>query len=325
MIWVTRFIHYLGYITKYGLGFNEFFEIILSVLPSLLVLIIPICTFISTIIYYSKINKNNELIILQNSGLRKKDLLIPSFSIGLISCFVLYFIMFYILPRGNILFSKLYDSMRHNAIKFLLNSDDFRIFKNITVHSNCHDGGKLNSLVIYIDDKSNKKTKIIYAKNAEIIEEKYLKLCDGSIHFMKFDDQNGANMIFFKDYILDINEFLPIEKQKKYNDIEFLNIKDILKIKNKDNYLIVEIVYRITNPLFVIVLALFSSLLVLKINFTRSDSNLKSFFIFLVNLFLFAIFSYLFKLSKLNLLFMYLMLLVILVPSIYILISILEK
>lgn len=325
MIWVTRSIRYLGYITKYGLSFNEFFEIILSVLPNLLVLIIPICTFISTIIYYSKINKNNELIILQNSGLRKKDLLIPSFSIGLISCLVLYFIMFYILPRGNILFSKLYDSMRHNAVKFLLNSDDFRIFKNITVHSSWRDGNKLSSLMIYIDDKSNKKSKIIYAKNAEILEEKYLKLSDGSIHFMKSNNKSDANMIFFKDYILDINEFLPIEKQKKYNDVEFLNIKDILRIKNKSSYLIAEIVYRVANPLFVIILALLSSLLVLKINFTRSDSNFKSIFIFLANLLLFAIFSYLFKLSKLNWLFIYLMLLVMLIPSVYILISILEK
>lgn len=325
MIWVTRSIRYLEYITKYGLSFSEFFEVILSVLPNLLVLIIPICTFISIILYYSKINKNNELVILENSGLSKKSLLIPSFLIGLISCFILYFIMFYILPKGNIMFSKLYNSMRYNAVKFLLNSDDFRTFKNITIHSGWHDTNKLNSIVIYIDNKDNKKSKIIYAKNAEVIEEKYLKLCDGNIHFIESNNKNDANILFFKDYILDINEFLPIEKQKNYNGAEFLNIKDILRIKNKSNYLIAEIVYRITNPLFVIILALLSGLLILKINFTRSDSNLKNVFIFLVNLFLFAIFSYLFKLSKVNYFFIYLMLLVMLIPFIYILISILEK
>lgn len=326
IIWLTRSINYFEYITNYGLGLVDFIKITFSTLPSILILILPICSSISTIIYYVKMSHNNELVILKNSGLNKIKLIISPFIVGLLICLFSYFIMFSLLPKADLIFEKTINLLKKNFSDIILNSRDFRSFNNIKIYSNARDNNKVKSLVIFINDDKN-SDKLIYSEIGEIIDDNYLKLHNGSMFLLdKSNSYNGrTKSLFFDEYIIDIGNFFQAKSVSTTNtNIKPIKIRNLINTKNKELKIIAEITYKFLNPLLSLILSLLSATMLLNISFSRTRGNIAGILIFILNLLIFAIFTYSYNLAGRKISYLFIMILSVLLPIIYVIIEIIR-
>ncbi len=321
--WLTRSVGYFNYITNYGLNLTDFIKIISCFLPNILVLIIPLCSSMATIIYYTKVSQNNELVILRSSGLNKKQLIISPFFNAILACIISYFIMFNIVPKTNLVFENVRELIRKNFVNVLVSGSGFKSFNNFRFYLKEVEGNKLKSLVVFVGDLNN-GDKLVYSEDAEVINEDFLKLNNGSMYYLDKNKNNSiTKTVFFDEYIIKIKDFFPDNNINKYNNnIEFLTIRKLLSLKKKNTEVISEIMYRFMNPLLPLVLSLLSATLILNINFSRNEKNIGSLLIFALDLIIFAIFTYSYNLAKKNIFGIYVMLFSILLPIIYIIIDI---
>ena len=93
IVWLTRIINYLSYLTEYNANFLLFIDLIVLVIPNLLPLVIIISAIISIINTYNKLLENNELTILNNAGLNKKKLIEPITYFGILLSVICFFIL----------------------------------------------------------------------------------------------------------------------------------------------------------------------------------------------------------------------------------------
>lgn len=319
IIWITRIIKYIFFITEYGLDFKSFFKIIISVLPNLLLITFPLSAFISIIFFYNKLIKNNELIILQNSGLTKTHLLLPSLFLSIFICFMSFSITLYFLPKNNIEFENIKIYMKSSIANILLsNSNNFNNFKNITIYSKEINNNILKSVIIYITEEGDGKrvyNKAIYAKYG-IIVGNYITLLNGNIQEFNIYDNKNLKLLFFNKYTIDISQYYNLNFEKRFDE-NLMFLDELLKIKNKNQKIISEIINRILNPLISIVLAIFSSILVLNLNFTRAENNKQLFIIYLLCIIDLSLFLYSFKILDKNINGIYITILSFIIPLFY--------
>jgi len=71
LIWFSKTISFVKYITENGIELSQFLLLFLLILPWLLMFIIPISLFIAVVAVYNRMLVDNEIAILKNSGLTK--------------------------------------------------------------------------------------------------------------------------------------------------------------------------------------------------------------------------------------------------------------
>ena len=326
-MWLTRSIGYFDYITNYGLSLIDFIKITSSILPNILILVIPICSSIATIIYYTRISQNNELVILRNSGLNKRKLIISPFISGLIVCMFSYFIMFSLIPKANLAFEQAVNLLKRNFVNVILNSRDFRSFDNFKIYSSSRDDNKIKTLVIIsINDEKN-GNKLIYSETGEVIDDSFLKLYNGNVYLLNKNNNYNTRTktLFFEEYTINLEDFFSIKKiDKNTNDISFLTVKNLIKLENKNFKIISEILYRFINPLLSLVLSLLSAIIVLNVSFSKYEKNIFSVLIFIIDLLIFAAFTYSYNLAQNKILGLYIMVLSIILPIFYIIAEVIK-
>lgn len=314
IIWITRIIRYIYYITEYGLNIKNFITIILNILPNLLMLTIPVSAFMSTIFLYNKLIKNNELIIFQNSGLKTMHLITPILMMSIFILIISYSITLHFLVLSNIKFENIKDSMKNDAVKVLLNNTNFNTFQNITIYAKEDKNNILNSIFLYIKstDKEN-PDRIIYAQQGKIINT-HIVLTNGNLQ--EFNNNNTLKTIYFDKYTLDISEYYNTNKNKNI-DFDLMSLKELYKIKHTDSKVVAEIANRILTPILSLTLSILACLLILNTSFSRNDDNksmIRAYTLCLTN---FALYLFFIKASQKNNIYIYISCLLLFSPLYY--------
>lgn len=328
IIWVTRSIKYIKYITEYGLEINIFFQVILLILPPLMLIILPISIIITNILIYNKLIKNNELIILQNSGVSKKSILFASFLLSLACSSYIFYLTFFLIPKTDYKLINIQKNMKNNIINVLLNNDNFNRLNNITLYVKEKQDDSLNNLLIYIENKKENKIQMIYAKKG-IVQDNIIKLVNGNIQEFFYTNQSAQTTMFFNEYTVDLFKYYNINKndfkEKKFS-FSSLNIIELLFFYDKNNkeYLY-ELHQRIINGLICLSVGLLSAFLIINANFSRTNNNKDLLQNFIINISIFLIVLYTLKLAKNNINIIYLSYLFIFIPILYVYFNLREK
>ena len=315
IIWITRTIRYLYFITEYGIDFRNFLLIIVSILPDLLLLSVPISTFLSVMFLYNKLIKNNELLILQNAGVSKFGFLSPVIFLSIIASIFCYFITFYLSPKANTVFENQKVAVSNDIANVLLNNTNFNNFQNITFYAKEKDENLLKSVLFYINDEKNYK--VLYAKTGEV-NNTYITFKNGNLQ--EFKDDKALTTIYFDEYSINIADFYKIEySTTKDTDLMYLN--ELLSLEKKDNEIKMEIFNRIFTPLLSLTLSILSCFMVLNTKFSRFENNKSIFIIYTVCLLNFVLYLYLMKLGKKDIFYLYLAFILLFTPFFYIFIN----
>lgn len=290
IVCVVRMINYIKYITYYGLDAKNFILIMFFIISILLPLIIPITMVITIIFVYNKYIDNNEINILQNINVTKFQIFSPILYLNIIILVIMLYLNCFFLPNINIKYSNIVQYMKNNIINLITQDKNFNIVKNITFSANKEDLNVLNNAFFFIRATSNKeKDKIIYAQKAKIINN-IIKLYNGNIQEFTLNNNNEIKFLFFKKYNIRINDFYDLNiSNLTLNKLDFLSIKKLLKIKDKNNKIKIEIINRFVNSFLTLFLSLMSYGIIINKKFSRFKNLKYMFFVYFLSIVIFVI------------------------------------
>src|SRR5690349_12039968 len=84
IIWLTQVLRFLDFILNRGLSLGDFLYLTGLMLPSLLLILMPIALAIAVIYTYNKLTVESELIVLNAVGVSKWELTRPALLLSLI-------------------------------------------------------------------------------------------------------------------------------------------------------------------------------------------------------------------------------------------------
>ena len=238
IVWTIQAVNYLDLVSEDGHAFTIYFFYSLLTLSKVVTKLIPFCFLIATVLTVSKLEKDNELMVLWTSGLNKIHIANFLFTISLLV--MLIQLLFTTAINPNLLYSSrmllknselqfipslLKERQFNDTVEgltiFVDKKDDNQIFKNIFIR----DDGKILSEI-------GGTSSTIFAKYGYINNnEKNFILHDGSIQRLKED--GTINVFKFEKTILNLSGITTksITEPKMQ---ETSTIKILLCMKNKD-------------------------------------------------------------------------------------------
>lgn len=281
IIWSSRVVRFMDYIVQDGAEFLSFFKLTFLVLPSLILSILPLTIFLTTILTYNKLNENSEITILKNCGIKKINLLKPLITLSIIIAVFSYSISLYGSYKSNIAIREIKQEIQNNLSFSMLKDGVFTKFKNLVIYADSKDKNKAHNIMIYkkADPKKlDEKSLIVQAKDAEI-NENIITLYDGNFQQFETNKNNTPEFVFFKEYDVDLNEITGdqtsfTQKIDSLPTIELFkmirNYNDYKKEFSNKNKLIYELNYRLSFPIVSIIMAIISGCMMLNGTFSRS-------------------------------------------------------
>jgi lipopolysaccharide export system permease protein len=278
--WLSQSLRFIDFIVNKGLSIGTFFYLSILILPSLMWVIIPAATFIAIIYSYNKLQADSELVIFKATGIDNKMLLRPVIIFCLLATLMSYSISLYFLPASYREFKDMQIFIRNNYASVLLQEG---VFTNpsagLTVYVKEKDAlGTLKGLIVH-DSRTKDKTYTVTAQEATL--ENTPK---GPIFILRNGSHQEYNaktkqfsLLYFDSYNLELNLFNEAMIQKRWREAPELFLYELFTSKNPNEKErlknISEANYRITWPLYNILLSILALMPFLRGEFSRRGSN----------------------------------------------------
>ena len=279
LIWFSRAISFMKYVTENGIAMGDFFYLFILILPWLLMFIIPVSLFIAVLLIYYNLLKNNEISILKNAGLSKLMIARPVIILSVIITFISYFLTFYIMPYANKELRLMKVDFVNNYATMAFNPNSFETINNLTIY--VKDKDENNRLYgVMINDKRSKLNSItITAQTGDIITKSdaiYLIMKNGTVQRYNYQKKN-SEILYFQRYVFNLKHNRNVSsvanwkpKEKYFHELlynnESMDKKNISKIRS-------EIHERISYPLLSIILTLIACTCVLCKEYNRRNDT----------------------------------------------------
>ncbi len=172
VIWLTQSMRFIKFILNRGLPLETFLELTMLLLPSFLLVILPIALCLSTMFAFNKMLNDRELVIMRSSGLSDLDLAKPVIALCLSGVLICYLISLYILPVSFREFRSLQDDVRDNFSVGLIQQGRFNNFgDNLTIYVRERFGDDLRGILVQ-DSRDPEKTFTMMAEKGTILSSK---------------------------------------------------------------------------------------------------------------------------------------------------------
>lgn len=283
LIWFSRTISFVKYITENGVEIYQVFSLFLLILPWLLLFIIPISLFVAIILVYNRLIINNEITILKNSGLTKIAIGKPLRSLTLGITLFCYFISIFLMPYANKKLRLAKIEFENNYSNLSFEKGTFEALKNMTIYVKEKD--EKNELFgILLNDQRDKGYSVtITAKKGHVIFEDsklLLYMEEGTVQRYNVDNLK-SEILNFDEYIFNLTENSASKstsmrwkpKERYIHELIYPSKEELIDKKEMHKYR-AELQQRITYPLMPIVLALIALSAMLRGSFSRYGNSL---------------------------------------------------
>lgn len=284
LIWFTRAISFVKFITEKGISITSFLQLFILILPWLSLLIIPISLFIAILISYGRMNSSNEITILKNSGLTKIQIIKPAIIVACFMSLFCYLISLYLMPMANKNLKLAKKDFQHNYANIMISPGIFESLNNLTIYVNDRDeNNKLFGVLLY-DTYSKESTMTLSAKDGKLIEENgsiLMLLRDGSLQKYNIKERN-SEILYFDEYVVNLSQnnkvtnFNLVWKAAERYLHELIYPEEEETSQEILNSYRVEIHQRLTYPLFSVILTLIACAFILKGDFSRRGSAMNN-------------------------------------------------
>ena len=305
IVWVIQSVGFLDFVTEDGHGLKIYMAYTLLNFPKIIHRILPFIFFISLFYQLIQYEKKNELLIYWVYGVKKIEIINSVIVYSFLLCLFQVFLGSYVSPKGQ-----------NEARSFIRNSNmDF--FPSIVREGKFVDA--IDGLTVFIEKKNNfgiyeniflkddlgkstkgTKSQIIYAKEAELINDKdnrYFKLYNGQLiktegnqsNFINFDTINFSlskfgtrSTTYPKIQEINILLLLSCLIHEFKNEIDKFSHSDLGCSLNSIKNIKQEFLKRIYMPLYIPLIALITCLLILKSKENKDYEFFKLLIFFLV-------------------------------------------
>jgi lipopolysaccharide export system permease protein len=200
IVWLTEMLRFLDFIMSRGLSIGDFMYLTGLMLPSLLLMLMPISLCVAVIYTYNKLTVESELIVLNAVGVSKWQMTKPVMLIGLICTIICYALSLYLMPIANKHFRDMRSFFRDKYASVLLEE---QVFNNpidgVTVFVRERDAqNNLHGILLH-DNRDPKQTVTMIADHGRMQQTPsgprfYLEngvrqmFKDGKVSWLAFDD-----------------------------------------------------------------------------------------------------------------------------------------
>jgi len=285
LIWFSKAIPLIRFITEKGVSVTDFFNLFVLILPWLLLIIIPVSLFIAVLVAYNQMLSHNEIIILKNAGLDKLTLAKPAILLASICCLLCCFISFFLMPYANKKLRTIKANFDHNYANLLISPGIFENLNSLTIYVKTRDSSnKLSGILIY-DDRATEYSTTITSESGNLNQDGnsiLLYLNNGTAQRFNYETRK-SDIMRFDGYVVNLNDSNQADDSFRWKASERY-IGELLKPDEKSSYkdlteYYVELHQRITYPLLSMVLTLIACAFILSGKFRRYGNlahNLKA-------------------------------------------------
>jgi lipopolysaccharide export system permease protein len=125
IVWLTQVLKFLDFMMRRGLSLADFIYLTGLMLPSVLVILLPIAVAIAVIYTYNKLMVESELIVLNAVGISKWQLAKPALMLSLGAAAFCYCLSLYVMPKANEKFQDIRTFFRDKYASVLLEEEVF--------------------------------------------------------------------------------------------------------------------------------------------------------------------------------------------------------
>ena len=101
VIWLTQSLRLLDLIINRGQSATTFAYLTLLILPSLLVIILPLAYFFGTLYALSRLNTDSELVVMSSAGFSRLQVAVPTLVAAVVVMALTYLCGLYLMPAGQ--------------------------------------------------------------------------------------------------------------------------------------------------------------------------------------------------------------------------------
>lgn len=134
-IWLTQSLNLIKLIINRGLSLFSFIEFTVLLLPTFMLIILPIALFLSVLFTYNKLTNDREIVVMRAGGLSHMALAWPGIALAIIVTIISYGISLYLMPVSFRQFKVAEFAMRHEYSALLLQDGAFNsVTDKITIY-----------------------------------------------------------------------------------------------------------------------------------------------------------------------------------------------
>jgi len=278
IICLSQSLRYISLVVNSGAGFWIFLKLTLLITPSLLIIILPISTFISVLYTYNKLILDSELVVLKNAGLSRFSLSKPAIIIAIFTTLLGYFTSLYLLPVSYKEFKDQVVFYRDNYASVLLEEGVFNTkIKGLTIYIEEYLPDKTLKNILVYDHRNAARPITMMASKGRFIKtgtSTNLELINGNRQ--EINNEGQLAILYFDNFKYDLSlEFTNNEGRSKELQERFL--PELLYPKDMPDNVVskfkAEGHQRLTWPLYNFILTIIALLAVYPPEFNRKGQN----------------------------------------------------
>ena len=162
VIWLTQSLRLLDLVINRGQSAPTFVYLTILILPSLLVIILPIAFFAGTLFALNKLNSDSELVVMSAAGFSRAQITLPVLLAAAIVMALTYLCGLYLMPAGQRAMKDKVVDIRADIGAALLNEGEFNTpASGLTVFiRELNSDGTIKGVMVH--DNRNKKSPVTY-------------------------------------------------------------------------------------------------------------------------------------------------------------------
>jgi lipopolysaccharide export system permease protein len=210
VIWLTQSLRLLDLVINRGQSAPTFVYLTLLIIPSLLVIILPIAYFAGTLFSLNKLNSDSELVVMSAAGFSRAQIAVPVLLAAVIVMALTYLCGLYLMPAGQRAMKDKVVDIRADIGAALLNEGEFNTpADGLTVFiRELNSDGTIRGVMVH--DNRNKKNPITY-----LAVRGQLAQTPGGARLIMFDgtvEQSGhaggqLTVLKFQRDVFDLDQF----------------------------------------------------------------------------------------------------------------------
>jgi len=171
-IWLTQSLKFIKLIINRGVSLFSFLEFTVLLLPSFLLLILPIALFLAVLFTYNKLINDRELVVMRASGVSHLGLARPAIVLGLALSIIAYAISLYLMPVSFRSFKEMEFALRNDFSVLLLQEGAFTsVADDVTIYvRERNDDNELLGIMVH-DNRDPEKPVTMMAERGVMVEK----------------------------------------------------------------------------------------------------------------------------------------------------------
>lgn len=169
IIWLMQSLRFMDLIINKGLDAGTFLWITALIVPSLLIVVLPLSLFAGGVYSFKRLNDDNELSSLFNAGMSRKRIIAPSLIMAIIGTLLGYMLTLWLMPAGMSSFKNIQHHLRQSGGNLMLEEGAFNAMGDgLMVYVKHRTGNNvLHSLLVH-DNRNPKRPVTWMAKQGKV-------------------------------------------------------------------------------------------------------------------------------------------------------------